>query len=143
MIETDVPASEPIDFQTLSKMKMRLYVILSSVPFKPNTQKLAELLTVSRPTLIKLFDLLTRAQLIQTLNSATKGLKLLAKPEKIYLNNPNLMFGLSTTNANTDTLLETFFMNLLLNSGHKIHIPEKGYFFFVDNNYVFEVVGRK
>ncbi len=142
VIDTDVPAAEPIDFHTLSKMKKLLYVISSTVPFKPNTQKLADLLAVSRPTLLKLFDLLSRAQLIQTLNAATKGLHLLAKPEKIYLNNPNLMFAFSPTNADTGTIRETFFMNQLLNSGHVLHIPNKGDF-LVDNTYVFEVGGRK
>jgi uncharacterized protein len=142
VIDTDVPAAEPIDFHTLSKMKKLLYVISSTVPFKPNTQKLADLLAVSRPTLLKLFNLLSRAQLIQTLNAATKGLHLLAKPEKIYLNNPNLMFAFSPTNADTGTIRETFFMNQLLNSGHVLHIPNKGDF-LVDNTYVFEVGGRK
>ena len=62
------------------------------------------------------------------------------KPEKVYLNNSNLIYALSGDNANIGTVRETFFFNQL-NEKHKITYPSKADF-LVDNKFVFEVGGK-
>lgn len=140
ILETDLPVAEKIDFQTIIKIKKLLSIIAVSVPFKPNTEKLSSLIGVSRPTLIKLFNLLQRAQLILMLQSSTKGIQKMAKPEKLYLNNPNLMYALAPANTDKGTLRETFFLNQLKDS-HKVELPRSGDF-MVDDTNTFEVGGR-
>ena len=140
ILEVDLPAIERIDFNNIQKLKNLLSVVAASVPFKPNTQKLAGLTGVSRQTVIRFFSLLAKARLLLLLQQATKGIRKLGKPDKIYLNNTNLMYALSPENPNTGTLRETFFFNQL-QPGHRVELPGSGDF-LVDGKYVFEIGGK-
>lgn len=64
----------------------------------------------------------------------------MAKPEKIYLNNSNLLYTLQSERTNQGTIRETFFFNQL-SVKHTIEMPPKGDF-IVDNKYVFEIGGK-
>ena len=140
ILEVDLPATERIDFNSIQKLKSLLSVVAGSVPFKPNTQKLAGLIGVSRPTLIRFFSLLAKARLLLLLQQATKGVRKLGKPDKIYLNNTNLMYALSPENPNKGTLRETFFFSQLQQE-HRVELPASGDF-LVDGKYVFETGGK-
>jgi predicted AAA+ superfamily ATPase len=65
---------------------------------------------------------------------------ILQKPEKIYLNNPNLVSVLSVTEPDKGNLRETFFINQVQVS-RTLHYPEKGDF-IVDGKWIFEVGGK-
>jgi hypothetical protein len=139
ILEVDLPAANNIDFINIQKLKKLLVIIAQSVPFKPNTQKLSELIGVSRNYLIRFFVLLEKAQLISTVQSATKGIRKMAKPEKIYLNNTNLISVLGGDLSNMGNMRETFFFNQM-NFLHTVELPQKGDF-IVDHKYLFEVGG--
>lgn len=140
ILDVDLPAVESIDFNTIQKLKKLLLIIAQSVPFKPNTHKLSELIGVSRNTLIRFFVLLEKAQLISTVQSATKGIRKMAKPDKIYLNNTNLIYALGGDLVNIGNMRETFFFNQM-NYSHFIELPKSGDF-LVDQKYIFEVGGK-
>ncbi len=113
-----------------------LYAIASSPPFKPNISKLAERLGLSRNTLLQYLQLLERAELIGSLRTSSKGISALQKPDKLYLNNPNLIYILSPQSAAVGTLRETFFYNQLSALTHQkaltaqLLLPKKGDFLF-------------
>jgi uncharacterized protein len=140
VLETDIPSVNNIDYNAVLKMKKLLGIIAESVPFKPNVTKLAVQLSLSRETLLKYFTLLAKADVISTLYSNTKGISALNKPEKIYLQNPNLAHLLSSQNANTGNIRETFFLNQL-QINHQVEYPVKGDF-LIDKKYTFEVGGK-
>ncbi len=140
ILETDLPMSENIDFHSIVKIKKLLAIIAASVPFKPNTHKIAELTEVSRPTLLKLFSLLERAQLIHMLESDTKGIRKMGKPEKLFLHNTNLMYALAPDKADIGQLRETFFVQHITH-GYKTELPHSGDF-IVEGKYTFETGGR-
>jgi uncharacterized protein len=140
IIESDIPSVHKIDFNAVQKMKRLLAIIAQSVPFKPNITKLAEQLSLSRDTLIKYFQLLASADVIILLYSAKKGVSALNKPEKVYLNNPNLAFLFAASSTNIGNLRETFFINQLQHL-FKIEYPEKGDF-LIDGKFTFEVGGK-
>ncbi|MDA3879714.1 MAG: ATP-binding protein [Prolixibacteraceae bacterium] len=140
VLEIDIPSINNIDYNAVLKMKKLLGIIAESVPFKPNVTKLANQLLLSRETLLKYFTLLTKADVISTLYSSTKGISALNKPEKIYLQNPNLAHLLSSQNANTGNIRETFFLNQL-QINHQVEYPPKGDF-LVDKKFTFEVGGK-
>jgi hypothetical protein len=71
------------------------------------------------------------------MKSSSKGLTKLEKPEKIYLDNSNLLY---ITEANIGTVRETFFLNIV-SSKHDVSYPKKGDF-LVDNRYLFEIGGK-
>lgn len=77
--------------------------------------------------------------LIIGLSRTGKGLRSLEKSEKIYLNNPNLIYAFSS-DGNKGNIRETFFINML-SAGHFLKAPQQGDF-LVDDLYLFEVGGR-
>ena len=64
----------------------------------------------------------------------------MSSPDKIFLDNPNLMYALAAR-PEIGTIRETFFYNQL-SRFHKMNNPEKGDF-LVDEKYLFEVGGPK
>ncbi|MCF6241011.1 MAG: AAA family ATPase [Bacteroidales bacterium] len=140
ILETDLPAFNSIDYSSIMNLKKLLLVISESVPFKPNISKLSVKIGVTRDTLIKYLAYLEKAHLILLLRSNTKGISKMAKPEKIFLNNSNLLFALQAQGANAGTVRETFFFNQL-SVFHKVEHPAKADF-IIDNTHTFEIGGK-
>jgi hypothetical protein len=140
VMEIDIPQSFKISLHSIEKMKKLLYIISSSTPFKPNIVKLSEKIGATRNTIKTYLHYLERAKVIQLLQSKTKGVSILQKPEKIYLHHPNLMFAFAHEKSNIGTLRETFFYNQLgvfenLTSSKKAD-------FIVNDKYTIEVGGK-
>ena len=140
ILETDLPAFTSIDYNAIIKLKKLLLIISESSPFQPNISKLSIKIGVTRETLIKYLYYLEKAHLISLLHTNTKGVSKLGKPEKIFLNNSNLLYALQPKLVNLRTIRETFFQNQL-SVKHKIELPKKGDF-IIDNKYVFEIGGK-
>lgn len=139
-LETDLPAVEPIEMYSIRKIKKLLWIISQSVPFTPNTTELAKELEVSRNSLLNYLTLLERGGLVSLLQSSTRGINSLAKPEKIYLNNTNQIYALDSNKLDTGNLRETFFYNQL-NAVSEVRSSNKADF-TVDKKYTFEVGGK-
>jgi hypothetical protein len=140
ILEMDLPAVETIEMYSIRKIKKLLWIISQSVPFTPKITDLAKDLEVSRNSLLNYLTILERGRLINLLQSSTKGINSLAKPEKIYLNNTNQIYAFDATKPDIGNLRETFFCNQLqtiseVTSAHKAD-------FTVDNKYIFEVGGK-
>ena len=81
------------------------------------------------------------AGIILTVSKGGRGLRQLEKPEKIYLNNTNLIHAISAgLPAETGNMRETFFLNVT-GAFHRVSSPEQGDF-LVDGKYVFEIGGK-
>lgn len=141
VLEVDLPAAENIDYSAIHAMRTLLAIISEAVPFKPNITKLSRQVGVSRETLLKYLFLMERADLLLLLSGGARGTARLNKPEKVYLNNANLMFALTKSMVNAGTLRETFLLNQLSMS-HKVTQAEKGDF-LVDNEITIEVGGQR
>lgn len=139
VIDTDIAPFEELQYSTTRTMKKLLYVVSQSVPFTPNVNKLAEKLETTRTTILKLLDYMNQAQILHLLKSSTKGVSYLQKPEKIYLQNPNLIHLFSNNQANIGNVRETFFYNQLAGV-HRVSAPKLGDF-MVEDTYLFEVGG--
>ncbi|PCH52520.1 MAG: AAA family ATPase [Flavobacteriaceae bacterium] len=139
-LEVDLPAVEALDYVYIVKLKKLLYAISTSAPFTPNITKLSERVGISRKALIKAFHYLERARLLILLEKNNKGISILSKPDKIFINNPNLQHVLGVNYAQTGTLRESFFVNQL-EGIYKIKLPKKGDF-IVNDIYTFEVGGK-
>lgn len=123
------------------KIYQLLYILATNVPFKPNITKLSEKTGISRNMIIAYLYYLDNARLINTLTAAGKSISTLQKPDKIFLENTNLLFALSPNNTDKGSLRESFFMSQLKNAGHEINLPLKGDF-YVDDKYSFEIGGK-
>ena len=139
VIDNDIPAIEPIEYETLQKIKRLLVVLAQMKPFEPSIQNLCALLSTTRNQLIRLFSLLDRSALLRLLYYEGKNLKSLGKPEKILFNNPNLMPALSS-DPDTGTLRESYVTSMLSNA-HTLNYPRQGDL-LVDGIHLFEVGGK-
>ena len=139
ILEIELPQLRKFDIGYVSKIKQLLSIIADSVPFIPNVSKLSEKIGINRVTLLTYFHYLAECKVTSNLFSDTKGISLLQKPEKLYLENPNLAFALGR-NVNEGNLRETFFFNQLSHQ-HQVTLPKKGDF-LVDQQWLFEVGGK-
>jgi len=142
-LESDLIAIYPsLSGNSIKKLKKLLSIIAASVPFTPDLKKLKTLLDVGDERTLKAYlKYLEDAGIIQTVSKSGKSMKELEKPEKIYLNNPNLIYAIKgRETADTGNLRETFFLNMV-HTLHKVSVPVAGDF-LVNDKYTFEVGGR-
>ncbi|GHU78989.1 ATPase AAA [Bacteroidia bacterium] len=140
VLEMDLPSVEKIEIYSIHKIKKLLSILSKMVPFSPNVTSLSAQIEVSRNSLMNYLHILDKAHIINMLTSDSNGLKTLTKPEKIYLNNTNLIFAFENDKPDIGNLRETFFFNQLkavscVTSSHKTD-------FTIDGKYQFEVGGK-
>ena len=140
ILESDYPAVENINYTTVQKIKKMLFILAQSCPQTPKMTELYAQLDTDRNQGLKMLYILDRANLLSTLSSEKATLRNMARPDKIYCDNTNIMYSL-TENVNIGTKRETFFLNQLRSSGHEVFYPNKGDF-IVDEKYLFEVGGK-
>jgi uncharacterized protein len=140
VIDSDLPSVENIDFTAVHYLKKLISILSEIVPYKPNIVKLSQQVGVSRETLIRYLYLLANADLLILLQPATQGISKMNKPEKVYLNNPNLVYTLANNQWNLGTIRETFFANQI-QVLHSVTSSAQGDF-LVDNKYTFEIGGK-
>jgi predicted AAA+ superfamily ATPase len=140
IVESDMAELHDFDIRNAKKMLQLLYIISTNVPFKPNLSQLAEKSQIHRNTVANYLHFLQEARLINLLYPAGISVAILQKPEKIYLDNPNLAFALSTQKPDKGNLRETFFLNQI-SLGHRVNYPKQGDF-IVDDKWTFEIGGR-
>lgn len=124
----------------LQYMKKMLAVLSRIVPYTPNIQKLARQTGTSRDSLLKFLFYLEKAGIVKWLSKDTFGINYLNKPDKLYLQNTNLMYALTEKPTNKGNLRETFFLSQL-SVNHKVTYPEIGDF-LIDDKYTFEIGGK-
>jgi predicted AAA+ superfamily ATPase len=140
IIEVDINAVEDLQYDTLVKLKKLLISIASSAPFTPNITKLSEKVGISRNMLVQGIKILERAGLVNEVYEDSSGIGVLTKPEKLYLNNTNLMYALAKENTNIGNVRETFFLNQFKGL-HEINRSEKADF-LIDKTHTFEIGGK-
>jgi predicted AAA+ superfamily ATPase len=140
MLEIELPLLRGIDVGLVPKIKELLAIISASVPFVPNIVNLSQKIEIHRTTLMSYLFYLQELGLTFHLVKEAGGSVRLQKPAKIYLENTNLMYVLSSLSANRGNVRETFFANQV-GYKHKISFHEKTDF-LVNNTYAFEIGGK-
>ena len=109
-LEHDIPAYAHLNTATGHKLLKLMVVISELVPFKPNMSNLGKSVQVSRNSIEDYLLYIERAGMIAMLRTGANGLGALGKTEKVYLDNPNIIFNLCN-DASAGTVRETFFYN--------------------------------
>lgn len=142
ILEIDISTIAEITQSSIMKIKKMLSAISSSVPYTPNLTELSRHLDIADlRTLYRYLGLLETAELITMLRSKSSGNKILQKPDKIFIQNTNLIYALQPNENNIGTVRETFFLNQLKNSNALVHYPKYGDF-IINNELTFEVGGK-
>jgi uncharacterized protein len=112
-LEVDIPRFAKMNASVVSKLKKLLYIISTSVPFKPNYSKIGSASELDRGTVASYFVYMEKAGLIRQLRIADEGMKLLEKVDKVYLSNTNLIYSQSFEKVDIGNLRETFFFSMM------------------------------
>lgn len=110
-VESDIAQFADMKATTARKLKKMLAIIATLAPFKPNADSLATEIGISRNNVADYLLLLERVQMIGQLRDDTGGIRGLGKVEKVYLDNPSLMYVLNGEAVNIGNVRETFFYN--------------------------------
>lgn len=139
-LEVDLPYLRHVEVKYIHKLKKLLYMLSQSVPFQPNVSKLAADIETSRNTVMLYLNYLEESKLLNLLRSKASSDALLAKPEKVYLHHPNLLYAIGSSALNKGSERETFFYNQV-NNAYKVEYSQQGDF-LVEGKYVFEIGGK-
>lgn len=140
IVEYDMAELNDFDIRNARKLLQLLYILSANVPFKPNLSSLSEKSGIHRNSINNYLHFLEQARLIRLLHPAGISVSVLQKPEKIYLDNPNLSHALSPQTPDKGALRETFFLNQVATL-HTVSYPKQGDF-VVDEKWVFEIGGK-
>jgi len=139
-LEIDIPQFESLQTSNIIYLRRLLQIISSSVPFKPNMQAISQRTGISLNTMKQYLKYLTDANLVTLIYFENKGLNSLNKPEKIYLQNTNLMHSLAPENTEIGHVRETFFLSQVAPM-LKVNASKKADF-LIENKYTIEIGGK-
>ena len=141
IIETELPRICKVDVANVRKLQALIAIICSEVPFELNANRIAAALEIGRDTVVEYLKYLGDAKVLNLLYSDKKKIGKLSKPDKVYLENPNILHALAPTKADIGTLRETFAIGSLSES-HSVEYGKTQGDFKVDGRYTFEIGGR-
>ena len=140
-LEVDIAQYADLTPATIRKLKRLLAIIAQAAPFKPNFTQIGGQLEVSRNSIADLCAWLEKAGLIGQLRDSTGGIQGLGKVDKVYLDNPTLIYVLGKENTEIGTIRETFFFNQMRVAHDITASPVSD--FLIAEKYTFEVGGKK
>ena len=141
IIETELPQICKVDVANVRKLQALIAMICSETPFELNANKIAAALEIGRDTVVEYLKYLGDAKVLNLLYSDKKKIGKLSKPDKVYLETPNILYALAPAKVEIGTLRETFAVDCL----SELHVVEYGKTqgdFKVDSKYTFEIGGR-
>ncbi|MCI6823312.1 MAG: AAA family ATPase [Bacteroidales bacterium] len=138
VIETELPQCYGVDMAMVRKIKALMSIVSSSIPYEVDATKLSGVIGVHRTTVVNYLYMLDKAKLINMLFAEAKTIKKLQKPDKIYIENPNMLYALAEGNVEIGTARETFCINQL-RVHHNVEYSKKQGDFRVDGKYTFEI----
>lgn len=140
VIDQELPAICHVEVANCRKIKALMGILCSTVPFEVDISRMSIQSGLQRNTVIDYLSYLQKAGLLQLLYSDIKNVKKMQKPDKIYLENSNMLYALAISDVPVGTARETFVVNQFTYE-HEVEYGKKQGDFRVDGTYVFEVGG--
>ena len=142
-IDNELTSQCGVDVANTRKIKALMQIISGMVPFEVDIAKMARSLELQRLTLLQYLKHLEDAHLIRRLFANLITTRDLQKPDKILLDNPNLLYALCPDIPEIGIVRETFFCNQLASAGYVTEYGGmKNADFRIDGKYVIEVGGK-
>ena len=142
IIDVELTKYRNLDVGYTRQVKALLHIISQMTPYEVDIAKLSKASGISRLSTLKYITHLEEACLIRRLFTDLLRVTDLQKPDKMYLDNTNLLYTLSPNKPEIGTVRETFFANQLAAAGHQVeYAGYKSGDFRIDGNTVVEVGG--
>lgn len=143
IVEQELPLLAGFQTGYARKIKAMLSVLATTKPFSVDISKMARMLELNRETVLTYLQLLEKADLLHLLYSDILSVKRMQKPDKIYLNNPNLLYALSNSyQSDEGNMRETFVMSQAY-PFHEVEYGKEAGDFVIDKKWRVEVGGAK
>ena len=142
VVDVELPQQRRVSTANCRRVKALLNVLASQVPFDVDISKIATTIGLQRNTVLEYMNHLKDAKLINLLYSDIASVKKMQKPDKIYLENSNLLYALATQPIQIGTVRECFAVNQL-STHHTVEYGKTQGDFKVDGKWTFEVGGEK
>lgn len=142
IIDAELTKYRGVSPENSRKIKALLQVIAGMLPYQVDLSKLSKSVSIDRVTLIRYLKYLDEAKLTRNLFSEMDKITDLQKPDKLLLDNTNLIYAYSIKAPEIGTVREAFFCNQLACAGHRVEYGGiKTGDFRIDKNVVIEVGG--
>jgi len=142
IIDTELTQFRGLEVGNSRNIKALLQILAQIVPYEVDISKLSRTIGIQRPTTLKYLKHLEEAALIRRLFTQLDTIGDLQKPDKILLDNSNLLYTLSETPPEIGTVRETFFCNQLHSAEHRVEYGGiKTGDFRIDRSLIVEVGG--
>ena len=141
IIETELPQICKVDVSNIRKIQALIKLVCDEVPFELNANKIASAFEIGRDTVVEYIKYLGDAKVLNLVYSDKKKIGKLAKPDKVFMENPNLLHALAPGKVDIGTARECFAVGCL-SEGHNVEYGKTNGDFKVDSKYTFEIGGR-
>jgi predicted AAA+ superfamily ATPase len=141
ILELELPLLRQVQTAYVPKLKQLLSIISESAPFIPNISKLGERIGINRQTLLSYLHYMEEARLTRNLYRHGRGISMLQKPDKLFLENTNLMYLFKSGLWDKGNVRETFLANQL-GCEYSITFPETGDL-LAEGKYLIEAGGKR
>lgn len=142
VIDVELPQLKGVKTENCRKLKALLNILAQEVPFDVEISKLGTMLELQRATVIDYLKYLSDARLLELLYCDIQSIKKMQKPDKVFLDNPNLLYALSTADVKIGTARECFVVNQLSHA-HTVEYSKQQGDFRIDGKWIFEVGGSR
>lgn len=122
------------------KLKAMLLFLSNNLPYEVRIAKLSSYLELNKATVLSYLSGMRKAELLHLLYADNKSVTKMQKPDKIYIQNPNILYAL-TSKENIGTVRECFFINQL-SKDHEVEYGKTSGDFLIDGKYTIEVGGK-
>ncbi len=139
-LEIDIPNLQQMELKYLPKLKKLLYELSCDMPNTPNISQLANGIETSRATVMNYLKYLRNARLINLLYEGEADHS--KKPEKVYLQNSNLIYAIGHQTPTRDAVLETYMANLM-HTNFRVSGKGKKAEFCINDQYTFKIGNNK
>lgn len=142
IIDVELTEHRSLDVANTRSIKALLQVIAQMTPYEVDIAKLSRTTSISRPTTLKYLKHLEEANLVRRMLSDMKRISDLQKPDKLYLDNTNLLYAIGSNHPDIGTVRETFMAQQLASAGHEVQYAGfKSGDFKIDGKIIIEVGG--
>ncbi len=141
IIDVDLVNVGKVDSANCRKIKALMSVLSTSEPYELDISKMSIQSGLTRNTLVDYLNRMDQAGLLKLLYSDLMNVKRMQKPDKIFIENPNMLYALASNSIKIGTARETFAVNQL-SYQHQVEFGKKQGDLHVDGIYTFEIGGE-
>lgn len=139
-LEIDIPFLQQMELKFYPKLKKLMFELSANMPHSPNVSQLSNAIDTSRATVMNYLKYLRNARLINMVYDG--DMDDAKKPDRVYLQNTNLLHAISMSEPTQEALNETYFLNQL-KKGHKVSSNGKKGEFLIDDYLTFKIGNNK